>query len=278
MESNDLDSILAELNGFTRVDTLSDPASAVSYLDSASALSGVQAYKQKTFNLLHIQEGSYILDVGCGTGDDVRALARMVGSIGRVVGVDGSETMVATARERTQGMDLPVEFQVADAHHLPFADNTFDGCRADRVFQHLADPRRALAEMVRVARHGARVVVCDPDWELIAIDAGDRATTRKIVNFVCDSVPDGWMGRQLPGLLKGSGLRDIEIIAETLIMPDFAVVDQVYSLRANAQRAWEAGVISRSEGEAWLADQERRSHEGLFFCASSGFAVSGRKA
>jgi ubiquinone/menaquinone biosynthesis C-methylase UbiE len=278
MERDDLDTILAELDSFTRVDHLQDPSAAVSYLDAASSLDAVQSYKRKTFSLLNLQEGSYILDVGCGTGDDVRALAQLVGSFGRVVGVDNSETMVAEARKRSEGLGLPVEYRVSDAHELPFADSTFDGCRADRVFQHLTDPRKALAELVRVARQGARVVVSDPDWEILLIDAGDRALTRKVANFMCDSVSDGWMGRRLYALFKGSGLRDISVTPEVLVIPDFNTANQIFSLQLHVERAQEAGVITRSEGEAWLADLHQRSEKGTFFFATGGFAASGRKA
>ena len=44
---------------------------------------------------------------------------------------------------------------------LEFADATFDACRADRVLQHLLDPGRAVAEMVRVTRPGGRLVICE---------------------------------------------------------------------------------------------------------------------
>ena len=64
-----------------------------------------------------MQEGHHILDVGCGTGDDVLALARIVGETGRVVGIDNSETMIAEARQRAEGLDLVT----SDYNHGPFA-------------------------------------------------------------------------------------------------------------------------------------------------------------
>jgi ubiquinone/menaquinone biosynthesis C-methylase UbiE len=46
-----------------------------------------------------------------------------VGNTGRVVGIDNSETMIAEARKRTIGKNLPVEYAVGDIHALDFADN-----------------------------------------------------------------------------------------------------------------------------------------------------------
>jgi ubiquinone/menaquinone biosynthesis C-methylase UbiE len=88
-----------------------------------------------------------VLDVGAGAGDDLRALAELVSPGGRVVGVDLNPTSA--------------EVQRADACALPFADGTFDACRCDRTLQHVADPQKALAEMVRVTKPGGTVVVSE---------------------------------------------------------------------------------------------------------------------
>src|SRR5207244_6702239 len=132
-------------------------------------------------------------------GDDVRTLAQTVGSKGRVVGVDSSETLVAEARKRTQGTNLPVEFYAGSIYKLEFADNTFDGCRADRVFMHLDNPKQALAEMVRVGKKQGTVYVYDPDWETLVVDASEHAVTRKVLNYNCDDTRNGWIGGQLAG-------------------------------------------------------------------------------
>lgn len=169
--------------GMRDVDRATDPGACIHYLDAAGEQERVQAFKQRSFALLEAKAGAHLLDVGCGTGDDVRTLAQIVGSTGRVVGVDTSETMVSEARKRAEGLNLPVEYYVGDAQQLDFPANTFDGCRAERVLQHVAHPRQALAEMVRVARPGGRIVVLDPDFETLIIDAEDRALTRKLLNF-----------------------------------------------------------------------------------------------
>src|SRR6266581_4620497 len=121
---------------------------------------------------MYIRPGHAVLDVGCGAGDDLRSLAQLVGPTGRVVGVDNSETMLQEARERTRG--LPVECHTGDAHHLDFAADSFDSCRAERVLQHVEEPFQAFAEFVRVVRPGCRVVVADPDYGTLMVDATDR--------------------------------------------------------------------------------------------------------
>src|SRR5262245_20920210 len=136
--------------GFEDVDRTPDPMAQVSYLDAVAALEGARTYKQHSFTLMRLEPGNTALDLGCGTGDDLRSLAALVGPTGRVVGVDVSETMIAQARARTAGM--PVDCHVGDAYQLDFAAGTFDASRADRVLQHLERPRDAFAELVRVTR------------------------------------------------------------------------------------------------------------------------------
>jgi ubiquinone/menaquinone biosynthesis C-methylase UbiE len=102
--------------------------------------------KRESYDLLAAAPGSTILEVGCGLGDDAAALARRVAPGGSVVAVDGSETMVDAARRR-HGDVAGLSFDIADATRLPFGDATFDGCRIDRVLQHVGDPAAAVRDM-----------------------------------------------------------------------------------------------------------------------------------
>src|SRR5262249_60673498 len=60
----------------------------------------IRVYKERTVDLLHIKPGARLLDVGCGTGHDTRALATAAGSDGVAIGIDASAVMRKTARTR----------------------------------------------------------------------------------------------------------------------------------------------------------------------------------
>src|SRR5215467_10946103 len=104
-------------------------------MEMTGAQRSVQEFRRMSFALLELQPGFAVLDVGCGTGDDVRVLATQVGQEGRAVGLDSSETAVAEARARSEEDGLPVEFRVGDAHQLPFDAGTFEATRTERVLQ-----------------------------------------------------------------------------------------------------------------------------------------------
>jgi ubiquinone/menaquinone biosynthesis C-methylase UbiE len=262
-----------DVTRFQSVDHTDEPAFFVQFLEAINKLESIQALKRTIATQLQVQEGHVILDVGCGIGDAMQALALLVGSSGRVVGVDTSELMIAEARRRSTGVSLPVDYRVGDAQHLDFADQTFDRCRADRVFMYVPDPRRALAEMMRVARSGARIVVFDIDWDGVMVNHPDRALTRTMMRLGCDSVPQGWIGRQLPALFQECGLQDVSIIAHT-ILPDYAFFTRIY--RGLLIGAQETGILSASELTQWWDSLEQTSQAGLFFAAVPGFIVSGR--
>ena len=259
------------------VDRAADPHAFVRYLDSVSSLETIRRIKERTYDLLQVRPGHHLLDVGCGTGDDVQALARRVGGTGRVVGVDGSEIMLAEARTRVKDANLPVEFRVGNAEWLQFADNTFDGCRAERMLVHLNHPVRALAEMVRVARPGARVVAFDADWETLIVDTPNRATTRKLLNFQCDCSGSRWIGRQFHRLFCEIGLTEIAVVADTLVFTDYRQADFVFQFRETTAQASAAGVVSASQASEWLDALEQADRQGAFFAAVTGFCVGGLK-
>jgi ubiquinone/menaquinone biosynthesis C-methylase UbiE/uncharacterized protein YbaR (Trm112 family) len=105
-----------------------------------------------------------ILDVGIGGGASLPLLARDLRSRTDVEiwGVDLSERMLEQCRRRVERDGAhAVRLLVADAHALPFPDSSFDRVLHVGGIGGYGDPRRALAEMARVARRGTPIVVVD---------------------------------------------------------------------------------------------------------------------
>src|SRR5438105_2929053 len=103
---------------FTAVDRSKDPAFFTRFLDEGNALASIQASKPLILEGLQLRPGHVVLDVGCGTGADVIDIARLVGTSGRVVGIDVSESLISEARRRWDDSRLPVECRVGDAQAL----------------------------------------------------------------------------------------------------------------------------------------------------------------
>ena len=259
------------------VDRTADPHWYRNYLDAFNAMETVRAWKERSFGMLAVRPGSHLLDVGCGLGGDAIALAERVGADGRVIGVDNSAQLIVEAQQRIAASPLPVEFRVGDIYGLEFADASFDGCRADRVFQHLDRPADALNELIRVTKPGGRIVVGDPDWETLIFDAPQPAVTRTILNFVCDSHRNAWMGRQLYAQFQSAGLADVTVAADTLLFTEYGLADLTVALGTRVRQAQDAEVITEHEAAEWLDSLAAAAEAGRFFAAMTCFTVSGRK-
>jgi ubiquinone/menaquinone biosynthesis C-methylase UbiE len=77
---------------------------------------------------LDLKPGESVLELGFGTGNEVIELAQIVGSAGRVSGIDISSGMLAVA-QRKLAANPPaarIDLRVADARQLPFGDGIFD--------------------------------------------------------------------------------------------------------------------------------------------------------
>ncbi len=262
---------------FSNIDQASDPLTFVDFMDDANAMAFFRAAKRRTYDLLALAPGSHVLDIGCGAGEDVRAMAEIVGPTGRAVGVDGSATMIAAARERSEALALPTEFFVDDAQHLRFSDATFDGCRTDRVLLHLSDPALAIAEMARVLRRGGRAVAFEPDNGGLLVDGADREITQKIMYYRSEEVRSGWIGRQLRRRFKDAGLVDVEVHVLPSPRTDYTHANASLNLGYYAERAAEAGVVTAHEAAAWSESLAAAGEAGCFFCIVTMFMAVGRK-
>jgi len=263
-------------SGFKDVDRAADFAVFASCLDLIESMPFFAEGKRESFGLLGAAPGRRILDVGCGLGDDAAALAALVATGGAVVGVDGSQAMVEAARRRHGGVE-GLAFEVADAADLPFDDASFDGCRIDRVLQHIADPAPVVREMVRVLRPEGVLVAFDNDWETLTVDSADRALTRAVMNAFCDRFPSGWIGRQLVPLFLDAGLRDVVASPKTLVLRELDVADRIYSFFATVGRLADAGVVGRDDAARWSDGLRAAAVDGRFFSSYTGFLVRGTR-
>lgn len=136
-------------------------------------------------------------DLGCGTGAVVAALASHVA---RVVGVDGTEEMLAAARARVA--DLPnVDLRVGLLEALPIDDGALDAAVMMLVLHHLPSPLAALTEARRVVRPGGRLLVVD-------MAAHDRQEYRQQMGHV-------WLGfteDHAHRLLEQAGFDDVRVL------------------------------------------------------------------
>jgi ubiquinone/menaquinone biosynthesis C-methylase UbiE len=262
---------------FRDVDRSINPRHYVANLDFQNTTAFAQFYKQRTFELLDLREGQRVLDIGCGIGQDALTMAELVGQTGQVVGVDFSQTMVREAQQRSQEAHLPVTFCQGDIHHLAFPDDCFDRCRSDKTFVHIADPKQALGELIRVTAPGGLLLVVDQDHEMRVIDTPYPDLTRRFLAFRNHHLPHPGIGHQLYALFRSHGLTDIIVEPVTLVHTDHAVVQSIWHFAEGIRSAQHHNVVTAEEADQWIDALEEASRKGQFFHSVTFFIVVGRK-
>jgi SAM-dependent methyltransferase len=247
---------------YSAVDGSSDVGAALDWQDRIDAWPAIDAYKRRTYELLGADRP--VVDVGCGTGHDLLRLGP------GAFGVDASRAMCERGRARA------LSVCAGDALRLPFASGSCAGVRADRVLQHMTDPERALAELVRVTEPGGRVVVSDPDQGSLVIEVPGAAPAlvQRVTELRRDiGYRNGAHARRLPRLLSELGLVDITVDAFPLVLTN---ADDAFGLPTWVEYWRDEGPFDEAARAEWAAAvREARNRAGFVF-ALLYFVVSGR--
>ena len=158
--------------------------------------------------LCRVNTNTSLLDVASGTGESTCFLVKTFGCTAE--GIDASEIMVVQAREKVEKQGLQINYQVGDAHDLPFDEDSFDVVISECTTCVL-NKERAITEMVRVTKPGGYVGIHDICWQ---DDTPEKLKSR--LEEIEGEIPEtleGWVTlfRQA-GLVNCKGIDRSEII------------------------------------------------------------------
>jgi ubiquinone/menaquinone biosynthesis C-methylase UbiE len=122
------------------------------------------------------QASGKVLEVAVGTGLNLDAYPSDVW----LTGIDLSEQMLAIAMARAAELGRDVDLRQGDAHHLPFADATFDTVVCTFGLCAIPDIDTALDEMTRVLRPGGKLILVDHVTSTSRIARGIQRTLEVI--------------------------------------------------------------------------------------------------
>jgi ubiquinone/menaquinone biosynthesis C-methylase UbiE len=240
------------MSGFSNVDASPSVESLVAYLRSAdTGLASIKAYMAAAAARA-IGDG-LVIDVGCGLGYD---LTRLDGLGVSPVGVDSSMEMLRRARDSAPEASL----LCADAAALPFRSGSVDGCRVERVLQHVEEPSVVIGEMARVVRSGGCAVVFEPDYGTFAVESEvvrDGSFPAALMRVRNPSV-----GAHLAGMLDDAGFRVADVVTESSHGYSFDRLP--VNVSAVVARAVVDGRCDETTARRWTEEQQRRSSDGVF--------------
>lgn len=173
-----------------------------------------------------LARGDAVLDVACGTGFVARAASSLVGSTGRVAGLDINPGMLEVARAASANANLSIEWHQASAEEIPFEDATFDAVLCSQGIMFLPDLRNGVKELCRVAAPGGRVVASF--WASLERNIFIAASIRRMEK----ALPEGSVSKQAfrldrdetAAMFRDSGLQGIvaETVEEMVSLPPIA--------------------------------------------------------
>lgn len=180
--------------------------------------------------------GQRVLEIGCGRGVFARYLAEQGAE---VVAADFSPVAVGYARRRLEGFDATTI--VADIQDIPFPDESFDVVISQETLEHVPDPTRGLAELVRVTRRGGKLLVTTPNYlSLIGLWRVACAIIRKPYSEVGQPINQPLILFRRVRALRQLGCR-VDAVAgshQLLVIPGFATVRLEFLERPQSIMKW----------------------------------------
>lgn len=253
--------------GFADIDSADDPDFYLRYLLKARNDEHVRQMKSSSLDLLKLAPGLDVLELGAGLGDEVAAISELV-SPGRTVGVDGSARIIAEAHSLHPDLDL----RVGDAEALEFPTGSFDRYRAERLYQHLADPERALTDALRVLRPGGRLTIGDPDWLSLRLGSPDEELEQLLRERVAASVAHAQVASKLAVWLLTGQTRQGRLVEVVPYRMPFSEAKTIERIVASA-----AGSFSPEERAAVLGEARRLEADGSLYGSLTLLWVVGEK-
>ena len=173
----------------------------------------MQRQREALLELLDLELGESVLDVGSGNGILARELVQKVGDSGRVVVVDPADAMIDMSRR----ICPEAEFVLGGASELPFEEEQFDVATASQVLCFVENVPAALAEFYRVLKPGGRLVILDSDWGSLiwhnnASNLLDAVIAELTLPYTCAYVP-----RTLSRELSKVGFKEIGVHSHPLV-------------------------------------------------------------
>lgn len=225
---------------------------------------------------LGLKSGTQVLDVGSGPGHQAFEIAQVVGSGGRVEGVDSAEGSVEIGRRRCSGLDN-VCFTLGDAYDLPYDDGTFDSAMSSQVFEYLDNVPKALGEMFRVLKPGGRVLIHGTGWGALLWHSSDPDRMSRILKIWDSHLADPRMPETMVKRLHDAGFAGAS--AEPIVHIEMSYDPS--GMSAILMKFVGGYVVSQgasqSEADAWAEELRDLGSTGEYFFSSNEYIFTAQK-
>ncbi len=173
--------------------------------------------------LASLKEGDAVLDLGSGAGFDAFLAAAVVGSSGKVIGVDMTPEMIEKAKANAvKGGFQNAEFRLGEIENLPVSDNEVDVIISNCVINLSPEKGKVFKEAFRVLKPGGRLMVSD----LVLLKALPEIIRQSVEAYV-GCIAGAVMKDEYLAAITDAGFRDLKVVGEDVYPVELAVNDPV---------------------------------------------------
>jgi len=213
----------------------------------------------QTLKLAGIKKGMHCVDIGCGIGDVSFMLAELVGKDGSVTGLDANKDVIEFCKKRAEKENATnIKFFVGNVYDNTLKNNSFDFVFSRFLFQHLADPRKALREMIKLARNGGVIAAEENDhgmWLSYPPSSGYEKLRNAYVGLLRLAKCDELVARKLYSLFLDAGLNaNVGVYSICIPMSKPSSIVGVLIAEILKPKVLEAGLMAEKEFRSMLAD------------------------
>jgi ubiquinone/menaquinone biosynthesis C-methylase UbiE len=175
------------------------------------------------------QRDDTVLDVACGPGIVACELANYVS---QVSGIDITPAMIEQAKQIQKEKKLGnLTWKIGDIITLPFDDSSFSLVITRYSFHHLLDPQKVLDDMIRVCKHGGRIVIID-----VTPESSKANEYNKVEKLRDPSHVKAFTFKELTNLMEESGLVNLETKCQNLEMELDKLLEASFPLHGNKEK------------------------------------------
>ncbi len=208
------------VNKVVHVNECGLPLNAIEWLEMHHQSKAVE--REQMIRDLQLEQGSFVVDAGCGPGLWSPLLAQQVGPKGRILGIDISPEALVMAQKRSKNTPYrrQIQYKLATMEQIPIAYGEADVIFSANVSQYLSDPVGTFAAMGSYLAPGGCLAIKDIDFgtmRFYTIDPGLQARVfqarERWEQVRVDqgyTFEDSWVGSKLAGYLRAAGYKDVQ--------------------------------------------------------------------
>ena len=255
---------------------LNSASDAAARLEALYRTPDVVAQRAATLGKLRVAQGQSVIDIGSGPGFLAESMADIVGSSGRVLGIDISTQLVGRSSRRNERAWL--SYRIGDAVRIDEPDASFDVVACTQVAEFVPDVDRAIAEAFRVLRRGGHAVFVATDWDGVLWHSDVPARMASVMKAWEPHCAHPRLPRTLAHRLRAAGF----IVDDVSVFPivNMRWSDDTYSKGMTpiiAEFVARHGGVEKAALEAWSDELPRLSERGRYFFCTSRFIFSASK-